>query len=170
MEMGENQIIHTILILIFFVFFCFIGYLLFRLFLFLLSKPRDVSGTGEGIGIITRLSGLIFLLFRYVKGLIRSFPRKIDDAAQGFTWLLKWGKRSGVAKAPDETPLEYAGRLQQRFEPLENEIRTIILTFQLEVYGKVSLTRDKIQQVNQSVKKIHSPSFWLLRIKSNWEK
>lgn len=169
----ENPILIGILIFLFSVILCLICYLVcrlvYRLFLFLISKPPDSSTTREDTGMLSRLFGWIVYLFQHINNLIRSFSRKIDDAGQGFVWLLKWGKRSGVAKERDETPLEYAIRLQHRFKPLENEIRTIISAFQLEIYGQVNLAQDKIQQVTCAVKTIHHPSFWLMRIKSIWE-
>ena len=168
----ENPILINILIFLFSVILCLICYficrLVYRLFLFLISKPPETSTAREGTGMLSRLFSWIIYLFHYINKFIRSFSRKIDDAGQGFVWLQKWGKRSGVAKERYETPLEYAIKLQYRFKPLENEIRTIISAFQLEIYGQVNLAQDKIQQVACAVKTIHGPSFWLMRIKSIW--
>ena len=166
----ENPILIGILIFLFSVILCLICYLVCRLvywiFLLLISKPPETSNVREDTGMLSRLFSWIVYLFHTINNLIRSFNRKIDDAGQGFVWLLKWGKRSGVTKESDQTPLEYARRLQHRFKPLENEIKTIISAFHLEIYGQVNLAQDKIQQVTYAVKTIHRPSFWLMRIKS----
>lgn len=170
----ENPILIGILIFLFSVILCLICYLVcrlvYRLFLFLISKPPVTSTARKGTGMLSRLFSWIIYLFHYTNNLIRSFNRRTDDAGQGFVWLLKWGKRSGVTKESDQTPLEYAIRLQHQFKPLENEIRTIISAFQLEFYGQVNLAQDKIQQVTYAVKTIHRPSFWLMRIKSIYKK
>ncbi len=162
----ENPILTGILIFLFSVILCLICYLVCRLgywiFLSLISKPPETSTAREVTGMLSQLFSWIIYLFNYINNFIWSFSRKIDDAGQGFVWLVKWGKRSGVAKESDQTPLEYAIRLQHRFKPLENEIRTIISAFQLEIYGQVNLAQDKIQHVTYAVKTIHRPSFWLM--------
>ena len=125
--------------------------------------------TNEKIRILSILISWIIFIFQSFNSLIRSFNRKIETAGQGFIWLTKWGKRSGITKVYNETPSEYANRLQQRFGSLKNEIRTIISAFQLEIYGKVKLNHDKLQPVDSAVKTIYSPIFWWLRLKSIWK-
>jgi len=170
----ENPILISILILLFIVILCLFCYLACRfvywVFLVLISKPPDSATAGEDKGMLSRWFSWFVYLFQHIKALLRSFSKKVNTGLQGFARLLKWGKRSGVVKEPDETPLEYAVRLQHRFKPLENEIETIISAFQLETYGQVNLIQDKIQRVNCAVKTIHRPYFWLIRVKSIWKK
>jgi len=109
-------------------------------------------------------------LFNCTISLIQSIRQNIDTSSQGFVRLVKWGKRSGAERKLDETPLEYAGRLQKRFQPLNKEIETIISAFQLEVYGEMATQDYKLQQISRAVKTIHSPVFWMLRIKSIFQK
>ena len=168
--MGQNFIVICILFLLFIAFLWLTGYLCYRFYLFLMSKPSEAAHSTENTRVLSILASWIRFLFQFFQGMMRSFSRNIRDAGKGFECLTKWGKKSGVAKALDETPSEYALRLQQRFRPLENEIRTIIFAFQLEAYGEISLDPDEISQVAGAVRTIHSPAFWLLRLKSIWKK
>jgi hypothetical protein len=79
---------------------------------------------------------------------------------------MAWGRKSGVEKSHSETPGEYAKRLCEIFFPLENEISIIVHVFHLEIYGEVKSAGSEIARMSEALKKIHSPSFWLMRLKA----
>ena len=173
-EQVDNPIIMGALILFAVATICLIFYLTWRLLyhyiLRLFLKSDSPAGTKNNSEILFRLLERMIYLFNCTISLIQSIRQKIDTSSQGFVRLIKWGKRSGVKKKFDETPLEYAGRLQERFQPLKKEIETIISAFQLEVYGEMTTQAHKLQQISRAVKTIHSPVFWILRIKSILQK
>ncbi len=132
----------------------------------LFTKPETPAGSGNILEILSHLIGRLVYLFKRTAGLIRAIGQNLKTSRQGFVRLVKWGKRSGVEKKPAETPLEYAGRLQERFQPLKEEIDTIVSAFHREVYGETPLHPHTLKQVSGAVKSIHSPVYWTLRIRS----
>ena len=96
--------------------------------------------------------------------LLRSKARR--SALQFYIALQRWGRYNGLAQEPNETPLEYAARLSQRYPQLKAEIMLIIEMFQREVYGETSLSAGQIITIRQAWKKLHSPAKWPMRIKS----
>lgn len=173
-EQIDNPIIMGVLILFAVATVCVIFYLTWRLLyhhiLRLFLKPDGPAGPINNSEILFRLLGRMIYLFNCTISLIQSIRQNMASSSQGFVRLVKWGKRSGAERTVGETPLEYAGRLQERFQPLEKEIETIVSAFQLEVYGEVTTQAHKLQQISHAVKTIHSPVFWMLRIKSILQK
>jgi hypothetical protein len=88
------------------------------------------------------------------------------SALQFYIALQRWGRYSGFAQEPNETPMEYAGRLSHGFSPLKAEIMLIVEMFQREIYGETSLSLKQIIRTRQAWKKLHSPAKWAMRIKS----
>ncbi len=82
---------------------------------------------------------------------------------------MSWERKSGVKRRSTETPGEYAQRLQTLFPALETEILTIVHAFHLETYGEMVLPGPELDWVIQAVKKLHSPSFWPMRIRMLWK-
>jgi len=168
--LDDSPIIIGILILLAAITLCLFFYLIYRLiylhFLRLFLKSNGEVEPRAEPGIWFRLLNRLIYLFHRVIGLIKSFTQNIDTANQGFVKLVKWGKRSGAERKFNETPIEYAGRLQKKFQSLEKEINTIIFAFEREVYGEITMETRKLQHVSRAVKTINSPVFWMLRIKS----
>ena len=131
------------------------------------KQPLEPVDKKKGV-LFSRLICWLIFLFNSFKIAFLAFTEKIEDAEKGFVKLTSWGRKSGMPKLQNETPVEYAKRLQQQFVPLENEIRTIVHAFHLEIYGEVRLDQTKISQMVKALKTIHSPSFWSMRIKSFW--
>jgi len=145
------------------------GYLAYKMFKFLMSKqplhPRDK----EAVSFFLLLNRRLVLWFNLFKTAFLDLFGNIEDARKGFIKLISWGRKSGMTKLHNETPAEYAQRLQQQFVPLENEIKTIIQAFHLETYGEMRLDKTNISQLAKALKTMHSPVFWPLRIKSFWK-
>lgn len=144
--------------------------LLYLYILRLFVKPDAPVGARNFLEILSRLIGRMIYWFNIIIDFIRAIRQNPDTSLQGFVKLVKWGKRSGVKKQSAETPLEYAGRLQNRFQPLKEEIEIIISAFQLEVYGETATQPHVLLQVSRAVKKLYSPAFWVLRLKSILQK
>jgi hypothetical protein len=88
------------------------------------------------------------------------------SALQFYIALRRWGRYSGFAQEPNETPMEYAGRLSHRFPHSKTEIMLIIEMFHGEIYGETSLSSKQIIRIRQAWKKLHGPAKWHMRIKS----
>ena len=145
------------------------GYIAYKIFKFLMSKQSlQPSGKEEPAFFLVLIRWLVLLFNSFKMALLALFG-KVEDAKKGFIKLISWGRKSGMPKLPNETPAEYAQRLQQQFVPLENEIKTIIHAFHLETYGEMRLDQTKISQIAKALKTIHSPFFWTLRLKSFWK-
>lgn len=173
-EQVDNPIMMGILILLAVAAICMISYLTWRLLYLhiyrLFLKPDGHAMPLNYSEILFRLLGRMIYLFNCTINLIKSIRQNLNTSRQGFVRLVKWGKRSGAERKLNETPLEYAGRLRERFQPIEKEIETIVSAFQLEVYGEMATQAHKLQQIFRAVKTIHSPAFWMLRIKSILQK
>jgi hypothetical protein len=102
----------------------------------------------------------------FFRKIIFIFSSRIETAHTGFSRLMAWGRKSGVPKGPAETPGEYARRLCETFSVLEAEISDIVQIFHLETYGEIKLAGTEIVRMTWALKKIHSPSFWLMRLKA----
>jgi hypothetical protein len=166
---AEHLLLYSIFSIFFLILVVMIGYILYKLFKFLMSKQPSSTIGKEKNKLFSWLIGWLVFLLNYFKTALLALNEKIEDAQKGFIKLVSWGRKSGMPKLYNETPAEYAKRLEQNFVPLENEIRIIVQAFHLETYGEMRLDQTKIFQVVKALKTIHSPSFWLLRIKSFWK-
>jgi hypothetical protein len=88
------------------------------------------------------------------------------DAVQLYRAFLKWGRRSGLPHLLSETPDEYGVRLTKRFPALAGDIREIIETFNLVVYGELVLDDTQITLARRSWKRLCRPRYWPARLKS----
>lgn len=166
---AEHLFLYSILAIFFLIIGVMIAYLVHKLFKFLMSKQQSSTIGKEKTMFFSWLFARLVFLFDYFKTVFLSLNEKIEDAQKGFIKLVSWGRKSGMPKLQNETPSEYAKRLERQFVPLENEIRIIVQAFHLETYGELRLDQTKIFQVVTALKIIHSPSFWPLRIKSFWK-
>ena len=103
-------------------------------------------------------------LFAFCRWLLRSNNGR--TALQFYIALQRWGRYSGITQVPNETPLEYAGRLSHRFPHFKSEISLIVEMFQRELYGETVLSLKQIIRTRQAWKKLHSPVKWPMRLKS----
>lgn len=165
----EHLLLYSILAIFFLILVVMIGYLVHKLFKFLISKQPSSTIGKEKTMLFSWLIGWLVFLLNYFKRVFLALNEKIESAQKAFIKLVSWGRKSGMPKWQNETPAEYAKRLEQKFVPLENEIRIIVQAFHLETYGEIRLDQTNIAQVVKALKIIHSPSFWLLRIKSFWK-
>lgn len=143
---------------------CYFGY---RLFQWLMLKNSLESPPAAWL-----FSGMFHWLvvgFNGVKAYVLWLAGKADTAEKGFVRLVSWGRKSRMPRLLNQTPSEYGTRLAQAFSPLENEIRTIVEGFQGEAYGEVPLDQAQLDQMAAALRKLHSPLFWGLRLKTFWK-
>lgn len=144
-----------------------LGILILRVFKFLMQKPLSgpvAAGNTHAFRLWVR--SILDTIQNFFKKIAFLFLSRIETGQAGFLRLTAWGRKSGVKRHRTETPGEYAKRLQEIFLPLENEIRIIIHAFHLETYGELKLDSPEIARMTEALKRIHSPSFWFMRIKA----
>ncbi len=93
---------------------------------------------------------------------LRGYP----GAIHLYAGLLGWGRHSGLAHAPSETPREYGVRLEQRFPGLRGEIEMIVESFNHEVYGETVLSRQQLSVAKSAWRRLRSPVHWPSRLKA----
>jgi len=142
-----------------------IGNLAWRLLKFLLQRPPAGPSPESRPSLWSLLRGFLEAALMFCRRFISLFSGRINTAQSGFSRLMAWGRRSGAARGPTETPGEYARRLRNLFPPLETEILTIVHAFHLETYGEMKLPGPELARMAGAVKMIHSPSFWKMRLK-----
>jgi hypothetical protein len=147
-----------------------IGTLILRLLKFLLQKPLTGPVPESRPSLWSLFRCVFATAVRFFRRFISLFSSRIDTAQTGFARLTAWGRKSGVNRRSTETPGEYAQRLQTLFPPLETEILAILHAFHLETYGEMVLPGPELGRVIRAVKKIRSPSFWLIRIRRLWRR
>lgn len=82
--------------------------------------------------------------------------------------LLLWGKRSGIPRAVDETPLEYGKRLTRRFPDEGGEFGRIIDAFNLTVYGETQQENAGLHGAREAWRRLKRLYLLLVRLKSRW--
>ncbi|MFH1487771.1 MAG: DUF4129 domain-containing protein, partial [Pseudomonadota bacterium] len=65
-----------------------------------------------------------------------------------------------------ETPLEYGGRLMQRFPDLDREVASIVEVFNREVYGGTAAEGQVLAPARRAWARLRSPLHWPHRFKA----
>ncbi len=164
-----HLLMYVILALFFLMGIYLAGYLAYKLYQFLMAKPSNGSLGKQNSHLLSRLINWILALFMVLKIKVLTANKKGETAEKGFARLVSWGRKSGIPKMRNETPAEYAGRLEKQFMPLGKDIKTIVHALHLEIYGEVPLDQTKILGVARALKTLHSPSFWRLRMQALWK-
>jgi hypothetical protein len=92
--------------------------------------------------------------------------RGYHQAAQLYSALLSWGRRSGLPCSPSETPTEYGLRLKNQFPSLQREIAWIVGAFNQEVYGEIHLNSEQLAISQYAWHRLRSPYNWPSRLKA----
>jgi len=146
-----------------------VAYIIHLIFKFLMSKQAVAAIDKEDTLFFSWVKKWLVWVIDFLKKIILALGGTVENGRNGFIRLLRWGRKSGMPKLQTETAAEYAKRLQQQFEPLENDIRTIVCAFEQETYGEMILDTSKLSHMAKALKTIHSPIFWPLRIRSFWK-
>jgi hypothetical protein len=155
----------SITVLMVVLFLCFVYWLIRILVSYLFSKTRAVPQSGESIRFLSLLY-VLWVKFSRILKLLTILPRRIETAADLYTTLLIWGKKSGIRIKPGETPLEYGNRLVRHFPRLATEISVVIDLIQQEAYREIKLKPGQVSTGKQAKAKMDHPRFWNCRIRT----
>jgi hypothetical protein len=88
-----------------------------------------------------------------------------DSAAMVYSGFLRWGRRSGLAAIPTETPTEYGCRVKHHFPKLKEEIEMIVEAFNREVYGQFIIDKRILSRILSARRKMRNPRHWPSRMR-----
>jgi hypothetical protein len=131
--------------------------------LFSRTSVKQESGR-QTTSVFTWLARLWSFVVSYCKKILGGV-RGYHKAAELYSALLGWARRSGFSHARSETPLEFGARLNRRFPTLQPHIELIISAFNREVYGEVVLSGAQLTTVRSAWRALRSPLRWPLRVR-----
>ena len=144
----------------------FCGYLIKVLVRWLLRRNPSDSFELSLKALASWLLSMIGDFFLGVWHGLASLLKRIDSAAAIYAGLLRWGRRSGLPAAASETPLEYGGRLVQRFPQLQTEIETIIEALNREIYGEIQSNQRILTRIQTALRRMRDPRHWPSRMRA----
>ena len=144
----------------------FCGYLIKAWVRWLLKRNPGDAFELSAKALVARLLSMIGAIFLGVWHGLASLVKKIDSAAAIYAGLLRWGRRSGLPAVASETPLEYGGRLMQRFPRLQTEIETIIEAFNREIYGQIQSNQRTLTRIQTARRRMRNPRYWPSRVRA----
>ncbi len=138
--------------------FCVVRWLLSRT-----EKRTGTAGPKNPLpGVVLRTWHFFLRSANWVRGLFR----KHRTAADVYTALTAWSRRSGIRQCRSETAWEFSSRLSGIFPSLGNEIRSITEAFNREIYGEVTITGREMALLRANRRRLTSPSLWPARLKT----
>lgn len=93
-------------------------------------------------------------------------PVERGEGTRVYKKLLLWGKSGGFPRRSTETPREYGIRLEKYFPLFREEISTIIISYQDEVYGELKLDGAQEREIRLALRRLASPLRWPARLKT----
>jgi hypothetical protein len=119
-------------------------------------SPRAEADRGGPISFFARVKAFFAALWEALKKVTKGYSR----AAELYSVLAEWGRRSGLPRLISETPLEFGARLGYRFPGLRPEINSIISAFNVETYGATGLTGEQFGKALNGWRAVRSPVHW----------
>jgi hypothetical protein len=110
---------------------------------------------------LARLWALLINSYRKVLRSVRGYQK----AAELYSALLGWARRSGLSHARTETPLEFGARLNSRFPDLAPQVELIVSGFNQEVYGEAALSGIQLAAIRLAWRALCSPVHWPSRVR-----
>ncbi len=141
------------------------GYLIHLLVRWLLKKSSGDELQDLKFPVSRLVSMLAAIILNLWNGLL-FLLKKIDSAAAVYAGLLRWGRRSGLPAVSSETPVEYGGRLKQRFPRLKTEIEMIVEAFNREIYGQIPPQKRILDRIRSAQGRMRNPRHWPSRMKA----
>jgi hypothetical protein len=83
-----------------------------------------------------------------------------------FSFLVRWGNRSGLPRQPHETPCEYGARLDMRFPRCRGDFERVVELFNRRVYGEMDPHSGELREGQASRHRLSSPLRWPARLRS----
>jgi len=140
-----------------------------RWLLRLLGRPDRRAGRGfERLRLAALLGALLAALLRLPAQLcsgLAGWRRGFNRAAAVYGALLRWGSRSGLAAARNETPAEYGARVAARFPPLARDVGLIVEGFHEEVYGERLTAPEALLRLRAARRRLLGPRHWPARLR-----
>ena len=141
------------------------GFLIIKLLQWLSKRDRDEIGPIYFTkGIIHFLKACLMFFGRAWLKITELF-RGVDSAATVYYRMLRWGKHSGLATIPNDTPNEYGNRLIQYFPSLKGEISMIVAAFNREFYGLMVVEKGSLTQLAMAQRHMRRLRHWPTRIR-----
>lgn len=124
-------------------------------------NPRAVPDQDDSLPWFTQLKVFFLALWMALKNVAHGYVR----AAELFSVLSEWGRRSGIPRLATDTPLEFGTRLSHKFPKLKAEIEAIITALSIETYGEQGLTSEQFANALAAWRTLRSPVQWPKRFK-----
>jgi hypothetical protein len=140
--------------------------LLWFLFKWLLSRTPARKGRSGGMSLFSRLAEIWETISGFFRAVIGRMGNRRKGSVQLYAAMLGWGRRSGVPRFLSETPMEYGGRLTQRFPDLGRDIASIVEVFNREVYGGRKAEGQMLAPAQRAWAHLQSPLHWPHRFKA----
>jgi hypothetical protein len=91
---------------------------------------------------------------------------RADSAASVYAGICRWGRRSGQALIPSETPTEYGNRLSSCFPAFKADIDVIIAAFNREIYGESPTERVALRRILSALGRMQRIRHWPRRLRA----
>ncbi len=124
-------------------------------------NPRALPDRDDSLPWFTQLKVFFSALWRALKKIAHGYV----GAAELFSVLSEWGRRSGIPRLATDTPLEFGTRLSHQFPKLKAEIEAIITALSIETYEEQRLTREQFANALAAWRTLRSPVQWPKRLK-----
>ncbi len=124
------------------------------------TAPAGAQSDHRGSWLV-RVKHLLLACYRLLAGALRPYR----TGSEVFAALTSWGARSGCARLPCETPLEFGARLRCCFPLLKNEFAVIINAFDEEAYAGSTLSSERLGTIKAAMRRLRSPAYWWARLK-----
>lgn len=147
----------------------FLGMLTLKTWRFLMSRSGHPGRQRCQSGFLDAAIQRARLFFRHLIQSLKILCGRVDNGIAAFNGLMAWGRKCGMPRRACETPEEYAIRLGTIFTPLQDEIYTVTDALHQEIYAETPLNYVELVQVSEALKKLHHPTFWMLRLKVWWQ-
>lgn len=123
---------------------------------------RQGTGSDRGASWLAEALSFLFASYRLATDALRPYR----TASDVFAALSGWGFRSGCARLPCETPLEFSARLKRLFPSLGDNFDLIVNAFDEETYADTALTDDRLRPICAAIRRLRAPAHWGARLKT----
>ncbi len=126
--------------------------------LFARSAVKEKSDSGSLLSKLVRLiiQAATRLVYR-IKHLLMKKAESDKTVESVYAQFLTWGRRGGVPRAVNETPLEYNARLTEVYDFAGRDIDYITENYINRVYAELSPDQSQVDAVVSALKKLQKP-------------
>jgi hypothetical protein len=142
-----------------------VGVIVFFIAKWLLGRSPQTTGP-KRMGMRQNILSRLWLALRLLRRDMLLRMKGYKSAGDLYRALKTWGKRSGLALRPTETPLEFANRLGYFHPLLKGRIDLIVDAFNRETYGMGGIGEPELSHGRSSLRSLSHPRHWLRRLKT----